>query len=110
MGAKDWAELTVVWPFGNTALSPVCSEGKRSQTMHPNPQQSIRHHGSPPDSQSWSPVPPAAPTLKLPLWAQSGLWVSCTTAHSGRMGKTNALSAADRISWPNFLFFLKPTF
>lgn len=26
------------------------------------------------------------------------------------MGKTNALSAADRISWPNFLYFLKLTF
>ena len=25
------------------------------------------------------------------------------------MGKTNALSAVDRISWPNFLYFLKLT-
>ena len=35
--------------------------------------------------------------------------LSGTSAQRSRMGKTNALSAVDRISWPNFLYFLKLT-
>lgn len=36
--------------------------------------------------------------------------LSGTSTQRSRMGKTNALSAVDRISWPNFLYFLKLTF
>lgn len=84
MGAANLAELTAVGPSG-TLLCYSCTP--RAREVQP-PTLTSSQPWVAPDSQSCSPVyPTGSLTLKPPLWAQLGLWVSCTTLHRSRTGK-----------------------
>lgn len=115
-GEVVWVQKTgqnSLWcgPLGTLLCHSCAPRAREVKQCIPTPSKASDTTGPTPRQPELVSCPPSGSlTLKPPLWPQSGLWVSCTTAHRSRMGKTNALSAADRISWLNFLYFLKLTF
>lgn len=99
-----WAVNQACGTCGGTAMGKWQGCRRPSRTRAENPP-----HTQPEclTSQCRSPL---ILTSRCPCVCMCVCELSGASAQRSRMGKTNALSAADRISWPNFLYFLKLTF
>lgn len=111
MGAEDPANQgpTCTLPCHTLSHLLLLSKGRRGQRIRPHPQPNTDTMGLPPTARAGPFYSTSSLSLRQPLWGQPGLWGSGTTAHRSRVGKTGAPSAADWISWPNFLYFSKLT-
>lgn len=86
VGAEDPAN----WGPSCTRLchTSYCSQAGRGQRTCPDPQANTDTMGLPRRARAVPFYSTGSPILKVPLWGQPGLWVSGTTAHRSRMGKT----------------------